>query len=146
MSSEWAITPATTSTHDPSTTDPPTLGASRLEPTAVNRIEENKQPGELKDLAASFKLLADETRLRVLRLLIESGELNVRTLCEHLKQSQPAVSHHLALLREAGVIKARLDGKHNFYHCVADRLETIIDDSWRDVIAQNAAPSAIVDA
>jgi ArsR family transcriptional regulator len=50
-----------------------------------------------------------------------------------LRQSQPAVSHHLALLRVAGIIECRRDGKHNFYHLVPKRcqayLETIFGGS-----------------
>jgi DNA-binding transcriptional ArsR family regulator len=90
---------------------------------------------QLKDVAASFKLLADETRLRVLSLLIQHGELNVRMLCAQLDQSQPAVSHHLALLRDAGLIRARRDGKHNFYRCIPEKMNSFVDFTWRDVMA-----------
>ena len=69
-----------------------------------------------KDLVQVFKLLSDETRLRILLYLTQQGELHVTALCDRLGQSQPAVSHHLALLRVAGLIEARRDGKHNFYH------------------------------
>ena len=55
-----------------------------------------------KELVRLFKLFADETRLRILHYLMQRDELNVRTLCDLLGQSQPAVSHHLALLRVAG--------------------------------------------
>lgn len=68
-----------------------------------------------KDLVQVFKLLADETRLRILMYLLSDKELHVTALCDRLKQSQPAVSHHLALMRVAGLIEARRDGKHNFY-------------------------------
>ena len=51
-----------------------------------------------------FKLLSDTTRLKVLLTLWELGESHVRGLCDRLGQSQPAVSHHLALLRDAGLI------------------------------------------
>ena len=67
------------------------------------------------ELCQVFKLLADETRLRILMYLAQEGELNVTELCERLGQSQPAVSHHLALMRVAGIIEPRRDGKHNFY-------------------------------
>jgi ArsR family transcriptional regulator len=93
------------------------------------------QLSQLKDLAASFKLLADETRLRVLSLLMHHGELNVRSLCEQLDQSQPAVSHHLALLRDAGLIRARRDGKHNFYRCIPEKLDWVMDSTWREVMS-----------
>ena len=68
-----------------------------------------------KDLVQVFKLLADETRLKILFFLGREKELHVSALCERLGQSQPAVSHHLALLRVAGLIEPRRDGKHNFY-------------------------------
>ncbi len=74
-----------------------------------------------KELVRLFKLLADETRLRILYFLLENAELNVRALCELLDQSQPAVSHHLALLRVDGLIECRREGKHNFYHILPDR-------------------------
>lgn len=80
-----------------------------------------------KDLVQLFKLLADETRLRILYFLVQQDELNVRTLCKLLRQSQPAVSHHLALLRVAGVIQCRRDGKHNFYHLVPKRCQAYLE-------------------
>jgi ArsR family transcriptional regulator len=80
----------------------------------------------VKDLVAIFKLLSDQTRLRILLLLIEHDELHVRALCERLQQSQPAVSHHLALMRVAGLIQSRRDGKHNFYHVVSERFERLL--------------------
>ena len=68
-----------------------------------------------KDLVQVFKLLSDETRLRVLMYLAREGELHVTALCDKLGQSQPAVSHHLALLRHGGIIAPRRQGKNNFY-------------------------------
>ena len=79
------------------------------------------------NLVQLFKLLSDETRLKILHFLMQKDELNVRTLCKLLKQSQPAVSHHLALLKEAGVIECRRDGKHNFYHLVPKRCQEFLD-------------------
>jgi len=106
-----------------------------------------------KDLVQLFKLLADETRLRILYFLVQQDELNVRTLCKLLRQSQPAVSHHLALLRVAGVIQCRRDGKHNFYHLVPKRcqayLETIFGgtgDQPRKVRVEDAVVSYVRDA
>ena len=80
-----------------------------------------------KNLVQLFKLLADETRLRILYYLLQREELNVRTLCQLLRQSQPAVSHHLALLRVAGIIECRRDGKHNCYHLVPKRCQSYLD-------------------
>jgi ArsR family transcriptional regulator len=83
--------------------------------------------GIAQELVQLFKLLADDTRLRILHYLMQREELNVRALCELLDQSQPAVSHHLALLRGAGIIECRREGKHNFYHLVPKRCQAYLD-------------------
>jgi DNA-binding transcriptional ArsR family regulator len=84
-------------------------------------------------LAQVFKQLADESRLKILLALAQDGELNVTSLCELLGQSQPAVSHHLTLLRMTGLVGFRRDGKHNFYRIqsslVCDLLEQFFADS-----------------
>lgn len=80
-----------------------------------------------KDLVQLFKLLSDETRLRILAYLMQTDELHVRALCDLLGQSQPAVSHHLALLRVAGLIESRRDGKHNFYRLMPERFQQFLD-------------------
>ena len=79
----------------------------------------------IRDMVQLFKLLSDETRLRILFFLRRQDELHVRALCELLSQSQPAVSHHLALLRVAGLIEARRDGKHNFYRILPRRFDIV---------------------
>lgn len=61
-----------------------------------------------------LKHVSDPTRLQVI-LLLSEGERHVGALCEQLSQSQPAVSHHLALLRHGGIIAPRRQGKNNFY-------------------------------
>lgn len=83
--------------------------------------------GLAQELVRLFKLMADETRLRILHFLMQAQELNVRTLCGLLDQSQPAVSHHLALLKEAGLIECRRDGKHNFYRIVPQQCAAHLD-------------------
>jgi ArsR family transcriptional regulator len=59
--------------------------------------------------------------------LTERSELHVRALCELLGESQPAVSHHLALLRVAGLIERRREGKHNFYGLKTRQFSTLLD-------------------
>jgi DNA-binding transcriptional ArsR family regulator len=61
-----------------------------------------------------LKHLSDPTRLQVVSLLSE-GERNVGGLCNEFNLSQPAVSHHLALLRHGGIVDRRRQGKNNFY-------------------------------
>jgi DNA-binding transcriptional ArsR family regulator len=74
----------------------------------------------LRELVQIFKLLADESRLRLVLALAEQGEMNVSTLCGLLHTKQPAVSHHLKLLNLAGLVEFRREGKHNFYRLESD--------------------------
>ena len=89
----------------------------------------------LTGLTQVFKLLADESRLRILLTLAREGEMHVSALCHMLGQSQPAVSHHLTLLRMAGLVGFRRDGKFNFYRLdaanVGELLERLFADAGR---------------
>jgi DNA-binding transcriptional ArsR family regulator len=80
----------------------------------------------VRELAQVFKLLSDETRLRILFYLAQNNELHVTDLCNRLGQSQPAVSHHLALLRVSGLIESRREGKHNFYSVRTDHFGELL--------------------
>ncbi len=86
-----------------------------------------------KELVQVFKLLSDETRLRILVYLAREAELHVTALCDRLGQSQPAVSHHLALLRVAGLIKARRDGKHNYYSVRQSRFRRLMEQLFHSI-------------
>jgi len=58
--------------------------------------------------------VSDPTRLQVVTMLSE-GERHVGGMCDQFDMSQPAVSHHLALLRHGGIVDRRRQGKNNFY-------------------------------
>jgi ArsR family transcriptional regulator len=60
------------------------------------------------------KALADETRQKIMKLCCCEW-LSVNQIVEQLDVSQPTVSHHLAILREAGLVHYREDGKQTFY-------------------------------
>lgn len=70
-------------------------------------------------LVHTLRVMCDRTRLRLLGAL-QSGEMNVTSLCEQLDLPQPTVSHHLGLLREAGLVGNRRAGKQVFY-CLCDQ-------------------------
>lgn len=94
----------------------------------------NQLPDQFhRELVQMFKLLSDETRLRVLMYLYRENELHVSALCERLQQSQPAVSHHLALLREAGLIGCRRDGKHNFYSIRQTHFHSVVAQLFQNI-------------
>ena len=89
-----------------------------------------------------FKLLADETRTTIILLLREAGELCVCELCSVTNQSQPKVSRHIALLRDAGLVLDRRAGKWIYYRLSPHMpawAASIIDAAWssqRDEVQQ----------
>ncbi len=68
----------------------------------------------MNDLLNIFKALSDETRIRILKLL-EEGELCVCDIVTALDMIQPKVSFHLCVLKDAGLIKDRKQGKWIHY-------------------------------
>ncbi len=68
----------------------------------------------MEEVAAYFKALSDETRLRILKLL-EEGELCVCDLTAALEMTQPNISFHLGILKEAGLVKDRRNGRWMHY-------------------------------
>ena len=60
------------------------------------------------------KALADETRQKIMNLVC-CRWLSVNEIVEKLNVTQPTVSHHLAILREANLVDVREDGKQTFY-------------------------------
>jgi ArsR family transcriptional regulator len=80
----------------------------------------------LEALQKVFKTLSDPTRVRVLALL-EQEELAVQELMDVLGMAQSRVSRHLAILRDAGLLRDRRDGTYVFY-----RFEPPAEGPWRD--------------
>src|SRR5581483_366486 len=89
-------------------------------------------PRTLYGLTQIFKLLADESRLKILLALAEEGEMHVSALCDMLDQTQPAVSHHLTLLRMTGLVGFRRDGKHNFYRIESGLVRDLLEQFFAD--------------
>jgi DNA-binding transcriptional ArsR family regulator len=83
------------------------------------KIEEQARP-DYRRMAEGMKVASDPTRLCILATLAVS-ERNVQELCGDVgTTSQPAVSHHLALLRYGRMVEPRRSGKFNFYN-ITDR-------------------------
>src|SRR6266513_1085162 len=66
-------------------------------------------------VAERFRALADPTRVRIMNLLIRNPELCVCDLNANFELSQPTISHHLGLLRKAGLVEATTRGRWAFY-------------------------------
>jgi DNA-binding transcriptional ArsR family regulator len=77
--------------------------------------------------SALFEILAEPTRRRVLDLLREQ-ERTVGELVDALDMSQPAVSKHLRVLRDAGLVEARVDAQHRVYSLRPEPLADV--DAW----------------
>jgi ArsR family transcriptional regulator len=78
-------------------------------------------------LAHQFSALADPVRLQLLSLLATSGSVCACDLVEPVGKSQPTVSHHLKVLREAGLVTAERRGVNIWYAAVPAALEVLRD-------------------
>ncbi len=83
---------------------------------------ELRYPG-LDDAAKLFKALADETRLAIVRQLAEQGEVCACNFLACCDLAQPTVSHHLKVLREAGLVNTEKRGLWVYYTLDRDRFE-----------------------
>lgn len=86
---------------------------------------------EFRRLQGLFAALGDETRQMVFLTLLESEQIGLRVgaLTERTHLSRPAVSHHLRILREAGVVCVHRAGRRNYYYPNADT------EQWRKLRA-----------
>ena len=92
----------------------------------VQYVNEN-MPSEdaLYDLAELFKAFGDSTRIRILFALFEA-DICVCDLAESLGMTQSAISHQLRLLKQAGLVSGRREGKQIIYYLADDHVRTII--------------------
>ena len=90
-----------------------------------------------RDLAALFKVLADPTRVAIVNRLAAGGECCVCDLTDAFELSQPTVSHHLRILRDAGLVEAERRGTWAYHRLVPEAIDLL-----RDVFAV-PAPAAV---
>ncbi|MFO0929280.1 MAG: metalloregulator ArsR/SmtB family transcription factor [Gemmataceae bacterium] len=95
---------------------------------SVSRVSDDT----ISDLTGMFKLLADRSRLKIVLALAEQGPMHVTALCEMLGQTQPAVSHHLTLMRMVGLVGFDRNGKHNYYYLASDYLRNLLEQFFAD--------------
>lgn len=85
------------------------------------------------DLAEMFRLLGDPTRVRLLFALLEAGELCVCDLAAVVETSDTKVSQAMRLLRNAGVVRNRRDGRNIFYRLDDGHVRMLLDLSREHV-------------
>ena len=76
-------------------------------------------------LSKTFAALADDTRLALVETLMQRGELPAGALSKTAPISAPAISRHLKVLREAGVVQARVNGQQRLYSVRPEALKSI---------------------
>jgi DNA-binding transcriptional ArsR family regulator len=79
------------------------------------------------DGAALFRLLGDPTRLRMLIELTAHDELCVHEIAQRIGTTETKVSQALRLLRTAGIVRNRRDGRHIHYRLDDERVRTLLD-------------------
>ena len=99
----------------------------------VDRVNAQMPPEEqLFDLAELFKVFGDSTRVRILFVLFEA-EMCVCDIAQLLGMSQSAISHQLAVLKKAKLVKYRREGKTVFYSLADSHVETILGQGMEHV-------------
>ncbi len=87
-------------------------------------------------LASTFRALADPTRVSIVNRLACADECCVCDLTEAFDLSQPTVSHHLRILRDAGLVEAERRGTWAYYRLVPEAIGRL-----RDVFEPAVAPA-----
>jgi ArsR family transcriptional regulator, arsenate/arsenite/antimonite-responsive transcriptional repressor len=80
-----------------------------------------------------FFALGETPRQQILLLLTENETLNVGQLAERLPLSRPAISHHLKILRQAGLVDLQQAGTENRYYLTADAAITLLEQFVAEV-------------
>lgn len=103
--------------------------------TAIEKLLHHAPaPEEFQLLAELFRQLSDGTRLRIFWLL-SHGEICVANLSALMGMSSPAVSHHLRLLKEAGLITSRREGKEVYYRAAEATKTRLLHDALENLMA-----------
>lgn len=77
----------------------------------------------------AFSAIGDETRQLILLVLLESDMSGIRVgeIAEKTHLTRPSVSHHLQILKAAGIVAMREEGTKNYYYCSADETQ------WKEI-------------
>ena len=81
-----------------------------------------------RELLLIFKAISDVHRHRMLEILCKRGELCVTEICKSFEMTQPSVSHHLAILRRAGIVEDKKRGKEVYYSINKVRFKKCFSD------------------
>ncbi len=74
------------------------------------------------DMTRLLDGIRDQARLEIILLLGKSKTLNVTEIAGHFRISRPAISHHLKVLKDAGIVQSEKVGQEIYYHLDSDRI------------------------
>ncbi len=83
--------------------------------------------GEVDRITELFRLIGEPTRVRLLYALVEAGEMCVCDLAAVVEATETSVSHALRLLRMAGIVRTRRDGRMIFYSLTDAHVRLLLD-------------------
>ena len=83
------------------------------------------EPRAAENLAAAFKALADPTRVAIVSRLASGEQCCVCDLTDAFELSQPTISHHLRILRDAGLVDAERRGTFAYYWLLPEAIERL---------------------
>jgi DNA-binding transcriptional ArsR family regulator len=92
----------------------------------LSSIVVGRESVEMCLLARLFNGFANSTRLSILLLLVQRGEMKVGELVEELEAPQPRVSDHLRCLSGCGYVQVRREGRNAYYSVSDERILTIL--------------------
>ena len=75
-----------------------------------------------KNIVKVLKALADASRFKMVQEISDAGELSCTDVCGRFAVSQPTISHHLKLLREAGLVESERRGTWAYYRLVPEAI------------------------
>jgi ArsR family transcriptional regulator, arsenate/arsenite/antimonite-responsive transcriptional repressor len=96
-----------------------------LQPLCCGPDTPRMAPEAAEQLADAFKALADPTRVAIVNRLASGEPSCVCDLTATFELSQPTVSHHLRILRDAGLVEAERRGTFAYYRLVPDAVEQL---------------------
>lgn len=109
----------------------------------VERVQQIQEQGLTPDhataLSGTLSLLSEPTRLRILYALDQVGELCVGDLSVALDVGEDSASYALRLLRTAGLVKARKEGRTVFYRLAPDFPEPLLNHCWLQLVHLSSA-------
>lgn len=120
------------------------MATATREPAASMTIQGTMpDPREVRRVSGLLRQVADPNRLTIL-LLLASGDQHVGAMVAATGQGQPAISHHLALLRIGGIIEPRRQAKQNFYSLTETGLSLV--ETARSLFVESGESSGAPEA